>query len=69
MPALLLFALALQQVDELVQLFNEGQGLDLKIGGIAALQCRAQILVPLLLDLPVADLQRGGRAIFQHRLE
>ena len=40
LPALLLFALALQQVDEMVQLLNEGQGLDLKIGGITALQCR-----------------------------
>jgi hypothetical protein len=50
-------------------LLNEGQGLELKIGGITALQCRTQILVPLLLDLPVADLQRGGRAIFQHGFE
>ncbi|MNI22606.1 hypothetical protein D3C73_761640 [compost metagenome] len=69
LPALLLFALALQKADELVQPFDEGLRLGLEGHGIATLQCRVQHLAPLLLYLPVADLQCGGRAIFQHGLE
>ena len=69
LPALLLLALALEQADELVQLFDEGQGHGLKSTCIATLKCRVQIILPALLDLPIADLQIGGRAIFQHRLE
>ncbi len=41
LPALLLFTLTLQQIDELVQLLNEGMSLDLKGCRITALKCRA----------------------------
>ncbi|MNF85781.1 hypothetical protein D3C84_681920 [compost metagenome] len=69
LPALLLFTAALQQADELVQLFDEGQGVGLEGRTIAPFQCRAQMLGPVLLELPVADLQSGVRTILQHRLE
>ncbi len=69
MPTLFLFALALQKADELVQPFDEGLRLGLERHGIATRQRRVQHLAPLLLDLSETDLQRGGRAVFQHGLE
>ncbi|MNN79698.1 hypothetical protein D3C81_1963650 [compost metagenome] len=64
-----MLALALQQADEPVQLFDEGQGAGLKRRPVATDQSRMQCLVPVLLDLLVAALQVGIGTVFQHRLE
>ncbi len=69
LPGLLLLALALQQADEPVQLFNEGLGAGLKCRRIAADQRRMQVFVPGLLELLVAALQVGIGAVVQHGLE
>ncbi|MNF88913.1 hypothetical protein D3C84_714170 [compost metagenome] len=69
LPALLLLALALQQADELVQLFNEQRGLGQEGCCIAALQRRLQCFAPLVLDLPITHLQRSARAIVEHGFE
>ncbi|MNE30687.1 hypothetical protein D3C80_1242190 [compost metagenome] len=69
LPGLLVLALALQQADEPVQLFDEGQGAGLKRRPVATDQGRMQCLVPVLLDLLVAALQVGIGTVFQHRLE
>lgn len=66
LPGLLMFALALQQADELVQLFDEGQGQGLERRGVVPFQGRLQFVVPALLDLPVAAQQVGVGAVFQH---
>ncbi|MNJ54414.1 hypothetical protein D3C77_498510 [compost metagenome] len=64
-----MFALALQQVDELVELLDEGQGAGLERHGVTALKRRVEGVLPILLQLLVATVEIGVAAVFQHRLE
>ena len=69
LPALFVLTLLLQQADELVQLFDKGRCALAKERAVAALDGRAQFLVPVLLDLPVALLQGAVGAVFQYRFQ
>ena len=69
LPALLLFALLLQQADEVVQLLDERRGVELEKRRVAAYQRWAQRVVPALLDLLVTLQQRAAWAVFQHGFE
>ncbi|MNR10154.1 hypothetical protein D3C85_1263890 [compost metagenome] len=69
LPALFMFALALQQADELVELVDEGQGAGLKAGGVATLQGGQQGLLPVVLQLLVTGLQLEVLAVFEHRFQ
>ncbi|MCY1428556.1 hypothetical protein D9M71_444450 [compost metagenome] len=64
-----MFALALQQVDELVELLDEGQGAGLECYGIATLKSRGEGVLPVVLQLLVAAIERLVAAVFQHALE
>ncbi|MNZ64118.1 hypothetical protein D3C78_822800 [compost metagenome] len=69
LPGLLVFALALQQVDELVELLDEGQGAGLERYGVATLKGRAEGVLPVVLQLLVAAIERLVATVFQHALE
>lgn len=69
LPALFVLALLLQQADELVQLLDKGWRAFAEEGAVVALDGRAQLLVPVLLDLPVALLQGAVGAVFQYRFQ
>ncbi|MNJ49577.1 hypothetical protein D3C77_448150 [compost metagenome] len=69
LPGLFVFALALQQIDELVELLDEGQGAGLERRRVVTLQRRDQGLLPKQLKLLVAGFELGVSAIFEYGLE
>ncbi|MCY1454133.1 hypothetical protein D9M71_711750 [compost metagenome] len=64
-----MLALALQEVDELVELFDEGQGAGLESRGITTLQGRVEGLLPVILQPLVAVVELCVAAVVKHCLE